>query len=224
MFYDLIGDLGDLSPEEFERLEGDQKIVEIWNDVFMSYEQKGGEVVGKLPQQNVDTGAGLERVTAVMQGSTNIFDTDLYQPLMGVIKSSSNSYEERHARIVADHIKTAVFMIQDGVAISNTGRGYVLRRILRRAFHSLEEIGCPAAIIKDLVHGVIGIYGDLYFPGVNEKVINLKIQLITTEMDKIEKIIQKGVTLFKKIKDDPTIVLTGKFLNDLEQTHGLPYQ
>jgi alanyl-tRNA synthetase len=113
-------------------------------------------------------------------------------------------------------------MIQDGIAISNTGRGYVLRRILRRAFHSLEEIQCSPEIVKDLVHGVVEIYGDLYFAGVNEKTINAKIKLITTEMDKILKILKQGMIIFKKIKDDPNTVISGKFLADLEQSQGLP--
>lgn len=222
MFYDLTGELGNMSSTEFEQADEDQKVVEIWNDVFMSYEQKGGEVVGQLPQKNVDTGAGLERVTAVMQGTTNIFDTDLFTPLLDILKSSSGYYNTTHARIVADHIKTAIFMIQDGVAISNTGRGYVLRRILRRAFHSLEELQCDVSVVPQLVHTVVEMYGDLYFKGVNEKLINAKIKLITTEMDKILKILSRGSGIFKKIKNDPNMVVTGKFLAELEQTHGLP--
>jgi alanyl-tRNA synthetase len=92
MFYDLKGDLGDMSAEEFEAADGRQGLVEIWNDVFMAYRQEGGGVVGQLPQKNVDTGAGLERVTAVMQGSTNIFDTDLFLPLLNILKEKSSLY------------------------------------------------------------------------------------------------------------------------------------
>ncbi len=222
MFYDLTGDLGDLSESEFEQADEDQKVVEIWNDVFMAYRQEGGEVVGNLPQQNVDTGAGLERVTAVMQGTTNIFDTDLFLPLLNIIKESAEQYDERHARIVADHIKTSVFMIHDGVVISNTGRGYVLRRILRRAYSSLEAMGCSEKIIPQLIHAVVEMYRDLYFAGVDEKKIAIKIKIVATEMDKIIGIVNRGVKIFKKIKDDPNTVITGKFLMDLEQTHGLP--
>ena len=222
MFYDLTGELGDMTDIEFEQADEDQKVVEIWNDVFMSYQQKGGEIVGQLPQKNVDTGAGLERITTVMQGADNVFDTDLFIPLMNLIREQAEAYNETQARIIADHIKTAVFMIQDGVIISNTGRGYVLRRILRRAFGSMEEIKCPQSIVPALVHAVVEIYNDLYFKNVNEKLISVKIKIITTEMDKILKIIQEGAKIFKKLKEDPRALVTGKFLMDLEQTQGLP--
>lgn len=222
MFYDLTGKLGDLSDTEFEVADEEQKLVEIWNDVFMSYRLEGGEIVGELPQKNVDTGAGLERVTAVMQGTTNIFDTDLFLPLLNIIKEKAENYNEKHARIIADHIKTAVFLINDGVVISNTGRGYVLRRILRRAYASLESIQCSEKIVPDLIHGVVEMYRDLYFKDVDEKKIAVKIKIVATEMDKIIKIIQRGVKIFKKIKANPNTMITGKFLMDLEQTQGLP--
>ncbi len=222
MFYDLTGSLGDLTPEEFEQADEDQKVVEIWNDVFMAYKQEGGEVVGELPQKNVDTGAGLERVTAVMQGTTNIFDTDLFLPLLSIIKEHAQDYNERDGRIVADHIKTAVFLLQDGVVVSNTGRGYVLRRILRRAYGSLENMQCSEKIVPNLIHAVVDMYRDLYFQNVNEKELAVKVKIVATEMDKIIKIIQRGLKIFKKIADDPRIVVTGKLLMDLEQTQGLP--
>lgn len=222
MFYDLTGNLGDLSDAEFEAADEKQDLVEIWNDVFMAYKLEGGEIVGALPQKNVDTGAGLERVTAVMQGTTNIFDTDLFLPLIDIIKNASEKYDEKHGRIVADHIKTAVFLINDGVVISNTGRGYVLRRILRRAYSSLEAMACSEKIIPELIHGVVEMYKDLYFKDVDEKKIAIKIKIVATEMDKVIKIIQRGVKIFKKIKDNPNTLITGKFLMDLEQTQGLP--
>mgnify|MGYP001446488887 CR=1 FL=1 len=157
-----------------------------------------------------------------MQGTTNIFDTDLYRPLIEMIKEHASTYNDTDARIVADHIKTAVFLINDGVVISNTGRGYVLRRILRRAYHSLESMGCSEKIVPQLIHIVIDMYRELYFKDVNEKQIAIKVKIVATEMDKIIKIIKRGVAIFKKIKDDPRATITGQFLMDLEQTHGLP--
>lgn len=222
MFYDLTSELGDLTDAEFEKADEEQSIVEIWNDVFMTYKLEGGEIVGELPQKNVDTGAGLERITAVMQGTTNIFDTDLFLPLIDIIKSHAEKYNKKHGRIIADHIKTAVFLINDGVVISNTGRGYVLRRILRRAYSSLEAIECSEKIIPELIHVVVQMYKDLYFKDVDEKKIAIKIKIVATEMDKVINIIKRGVKIFKKIKDDPNTVITGKFLMDLEQTQGLP--
>ena len=225
MFYDLTGKLGDMSQEEFEQADEDQKVVEIWNDVFMAYRQEGGEIVGELPKKNVDTGAGLERVTAVVQGVDHVFETDLFVPLMNLIKEYSEHYSkdtEREARIVADHIKTAVFMLQDGVVISNTGRGYVLRRMLRRAYDSMETLGMSEQHIPKLVHAVVEMYGDLYFPNVNEKVISVKIKVIATEMDKLIEIIKRGDMIFKKLKESGRKALDGSFLADLRQTKGLP--
>ena len=108
--------------------------------------------------------------------------------------------------------------------ISNTGRGYVLRRILRRAYHSLETIECSEKIIPELIHRVVAMYKDLYFKDVNEKQIAIKIKIVATEMDKVIRILKRGTKIFKKIADDPTKVVTGKFLMDLEQTQGIPLQ
>jgi len=222
MFYDLTGTLGDMSQEAFEQADEEQKVVEIWNDVFMAYRQEGGEIVGSLPQKNVDTGAGLERVTAVVQGVPHVFDTDLFIPIMNIIKEHATSYREREARIIADHIKTAVFMLQDGVVISNTGRGYVLRRILRRAYDAMEVISFSEKKVPLLVHAVVAMYGDLYFANANEKTIAIKIKVIATELDKVIHIITQGNTLFKKLSLSGVKRIDGTFLAELRQTKGLP--
>jgi alanyl-tRNA synthetase len=123
MFYDVtVPGLGDLTKDEYIKADNEQKVVEIWNDVFMQYLKKDGKIVGKLPSQNVDTGSGLERVVMAVQGKNNIFDTDLF-----------NGEKTKEERIVADHVRTALFMISDGVIPANVGRGYVLRRLIRRA-------------------------------------------------------------------------------------------
>ena len=222
MFYDLTGKLGDISETDFEQADEDQKVIEIWNDVFMAYRQEGGEIVGELPKKNVDTGAGLERVTAAVQGVNNLFETDLFVSLIDLIKEHSENYQERDARIVADHIKTAVFMIQDGVVISNTGRGYVLRRILRRAYHSMETLVMSEKHIPKLVHAVVEMYGERYFSKVNEKALSVKIKIIATEMDKIIAIVKKGDKIFKKLKEAGATSVDGSFLAKLRQTQGLP--
>jgi len=129
MFYDVTKEgLGDLNKEEYLKADSEQKVVEIWNDVFMEYEKKDGKVIGKLKQKNVDTGSGLERVVMAVQGKDNIFDTDLF-----------NGEKTKEERIVADHVRTALFMISDGVIPANVGRGYVLRRLIRRAVRFSKE-------------------------------------------------------------------------------------
>ena len=134
MFYDINEkSLGDLSHEQFIKADNEGKVVEIWNNVFMEYEKKDGKIIGKLAKRNVDTGMGLERTAMVLQKVNTVFETDLF-----------NNEKTKEERIVADHIKAALFLISDGVIPSNTGRGYVLRRLIRRAVRfskgPLEEI------------------------------------------------------------------------------------
>jgi alanyl-tRNA synthetase len=114
MFYDVVGNLNLQNKEEFLAADDKQQVVEIWNDVFMEYEQKDGKVVGKLSQKNVDTGAGLERLSMMLQGKNNIFETDLFA---GAIKSLTGTFPNlsvRSTRIIADHVRTSAFLIADG--------------------------------------------------------------------------------------------------------------
>ena len=131
----------------------------------MEYEQKDGKVIGKLAQKNVDTGAGLERITAVMQGKKTAYDTDLFAGIMGKIDefASPDKLENVKAkRIVADHIRTAVFMIADGVLPSNTDRGYVLRRLIRRAVRYADLLEIKSGSLFWLAESVIEKYGEVY--------------------------------------------------------------
>lgn len=133
MFYDMLGTVGDLDKQGFIDAQKREDVIEIWNDVFMEYEKKDGKVIGKLSQKNVDTGAGLERMTAVMQGKQTAYDTDLFLEIFNKINEFTNVDDIKAKRIVADHIRASVFMISDGVMPSNNGAGYVLRRLIRRA-------------------------------------------------------------------------------------------
>ena len=128
MFYDLTGKLGKgMTLAEYLKADDEQKVIEIWNNVFMEYLSEGGKIIGKLQKQNVDTGSGLERLVAVIQGKSNVFETDLFAPIIKRINKNVSSDDLKGKRIVADHIRAAVFMIADGVVPANTGRGYVLR-------------------------------------------------------------------------------------------------
>src|SRR5690606_18863401 len=134
MFYDLTKEgLGDLTHDQFVEANDSQKVVEIWNNVFMEYEKKDGKVIGKLTQKNVDTGSGLERLTAVVQRKDNIFEIDIFSSIIKAIKAVSENNDIKAERIVADHVRTAVFLINDGVIPSKNEKGSVLRRLLRRA-------------------------------------------------------------------------------------------
>lgn len=165
MFYDVTErGLGDMTLEEYKIADSKQEVVEIWNDVFMEYEKKDGKVIGKLQWKNVDTGAGLERLAMMMQKKSNVFDTDLFAPIMMRIRELAGGKADdiRAMRIVADHVRTSVFMVGDGVLPSNTDRGYILRRLIRRAVRYADTLGMAPDTLADIVPVVLEIYDGVY--------------------------------------------------------------
>ena len=168
MFYDMQGGLGDLTLEEFEKADEEQKVIEVWNDVFMEYEKKEGKIVGSLSQKNVDTGAGFERVLAVVQEKDSIFDTDLWRYIMPEAEKITDN--QRSQRIVADHFRTSSFIIADGIIPSNTDRGYILRRLIRRAVLNTKEKGIKEESVQSLVQAVVETYAGVYDNLSSEKV------------------------------------------------------
>jgi len=220
MFYDMEGNVGDLEKAEFIKAVQDEKIIEIWNDVFMEFEKKDGKVVGKLNQKNVDTGAGLERMTAVMQGKKTAYDTDIFSGIMGKIDEfcatlsvAQNMVENITARrILADHIRTSVFMISDGVIPSNTDRGYVLRRLLRRAVRFADTLEMKHGSLYHIANTVIEKYKDIY----SSILENSRIVLdeINKEESKFRETLEKGMKEFEK-GTDPFILFT---------TYGFPIE
>lgn len=221
MFYDVTVDgLGDMTKEEYLAADDRQDVVEIWNDVFMEYEKKDGKVIGKLSNKNVDTGSGLERVTMVVQGKDNIFATDLLAPLMERIAVLSSNPSEKSMRIVADHIRTVTFMIGDGVLPSNTDRGYILRRLLRRAVRFADLLGMPIQALSTLVPVVAEKYAEAY-PSISQQQ-----EVIQTAIDGEEKkfraTLTKGLKEFEKRITTGT--LTGKDAFELFSTYGFPFE
>ncbi len=212
MFYDLTGTLGDLDKDAFTAATDEQKIVEIWNDVFMEYEKKDGKIAGKLKKQNVDTGAGLERVSMVMQKVNNIFDTDLFSAIMGKVNEFTVSENEKAKRIVADHIRTAVFMIGDGVIPSNTHRGYILRRLLRRAVRYADVLGLTNGSLFWIAQTVVEKYKNVY-PELLQNAEIVKKE-IDQEEQKFRNTLAHGLKEFEK-GIDPFVLAT---------TYGFPIE
>ena len=231
MFYDITGVLGDMSQEEFEKNEDEQKVVEIWNDVFMAYKLVNGEIIGELPQKNIDTGAGLERITTMVQGKRDSYETDLFLPIISKIEELSGlSYGDKadeeyvkegnqcfldtrkQMRIVADHIRTSVFIISDGVVPSNTGRGYILRRVLRRAVRHSDLISLKHGTLLALARVVIEEYKDVYPELLNKEDIIKK--EISEEENKFRLTLEKGIREFEK-GEDPFVLFT---------TYGFPIE
>ncbi|MEC7489280.1 MAG: alanine--tRNA ligase [Pseudomonadota bacterium] len=149
------------SPEE----DGD-RFIEIWNLVFMQFEQVGPDTRQDLPKPSIDTGMGLERLTAVLQGKHNNYDIDLMRTLVEASANASgaeaNGIHQASHRVIADHLRASSFLIADGVLPSNEGRGYVLRRIMRRAMRHAHIMGCEKPLIWKLVNTLVSEMGKAF--------------------------------------------------------------
>jgi len=148
------------SPDE----DGD-RFVEVWNLVFMQYEQAAAEIVSELPKKSIDTGMGLERIAAVLQGTTDNYETDTFKALIAASEElTSNNSSEMSAshRIIADHLRTSGFLVADGVLPANEGRGYVLRRIMRRAMRHAHLLGASEPLMWRLVPALVAEMGAAY--------------------------------------------------------------
>ncbi len=205
MFYDVANRFNGrgITHEEYVQADDVRDVIEIWNDVFMQYEKKDGKIIGKLPKPSVDTGAGLERLLITLQGVDNIYDTDLLKPAMDYIKSNAKSFDLKSARIIADHVRSSSFLISDGVIPSNTDRGYILRRLLRRAIVNANKIGMPEFSLKNLVEVYSKIYATAY-PELTGKSENIKSE-INQEEEKFRHTLEKGLREFEKGTDPFTL-------------------
>lgn len=210
MFYDLTEEgLGDLSPEEFEKADSEQKVVEVWNDVFMEYQKRNGKVVGKLPQKNVDTGAGFERLLAVLQKKKSIYETDVFISIISKIKELAKKEDKKAERIIADHIRASVFIISDGVIPSNTDRGYILRRLIRRAVRYADILGIEEGKLTEIANLIGKQYGENH-SGVLENITMIK-GVIGDEEKKFRETLDKGLKEFEKGRDAFTLFSTYGF-------------
>ncbi|WP_439605312.1 alanine--tRNA ligase-related protein, partial [Shinella sp.] len=143
-------------------------MMEIWNNVFMEFDRQPGGALAPLPARSIDTGMGLERVTAVLQGVESNYDTDLFQPLLqDVATMCGQPYTRTDAastsmRVIADHMRASTFLIADGVIPSNEWRGYVLRKIMRRAMRHGKKLGITEPFMHALADRVVSEMGDAY--------------------------------------------------------------
>jgi alanyl-tRNA synthetase len=212
IFYDMDGTVGDLSHEEFVQAVKDERVIEIWNDVFMEYEKRDGKVIGKLSQKNVDTGAGLERLTAVMQGKKTAYDTDIFEEAFIKMQPFIIYDDEKSKRIVADHLRTSVFMIADGIIPSNNDRGYVLRRLIRRAVRFADKLGFKYNYLVLVAEKFINKYEYVY-PELRSNTAHI-LNEINKEEEKFRLTLKNGLKEFEK-GIDPFILAT---------TYGFPIE
>ena len=205
--------------------------VEIWNDVFMQYnKQEDGSYI-PLEQCNVDTGMGVERVTAILQGKASCYETELFIPLFEGLDAirgiSSPSERTNQERIIVDHVRTAVFMIADGVMPGNVDQPYVLRRILRRTILKGRNLDIEKSFIPALAQIVIDNYSDVY-PELQDNAAVIMDEL-KREEEQFARTIEKGMKEFHKlISKVPDHVqhkvISGKNAFKLYDTHGLPLE
>ncbi|MDO8557987.1 MAG: alanine--tRNA ligase [bacterium] len=216
MFY-WVGDPNDpVLQRPFQETHSDKRWVEIWNDVFMQYNKTAEGKFELLSKPNVDTGMGLERTLTALNGKKSVYETDLFTPIFDALRVDG---KDKKARIIADHIKTACFMISDGVEPSNKDRGYVVRRILRQAavYARQASLDLQDVWVGAVIVAVAKIYKDVY-PEIWMNAPHIT-QIISAEQKKFGDTLEKGLKEFLKKK-----FIDGKTAFDLYQTYGFPWE
>ena len=210
------------SPEE----DGD-RFVEIWNLVFMQFTQEADEIVGDLPKPSIDTGMGIERVAAVMQGVHDNYDTDTFKALIGASEALTGVKAEGDQtashRVIADHLRSTSFLLADGVLPSNEGRGYVLRRIMRRAMRHAHLLGASEPLMHRLVPELVSEMGAAYPELVRGQ--PLIQEVLEREETQFRRTLDKGLKLLDEATGDMGEggTLDGETAFKLYDTYGFPY-
>jgi alanyl-tRNA synthetase len=230
LYIDLGAEVSGGAHVEFGTEEGDARYVELWNLVFMQYDRAADGTMTPLPKPSIDTGMGLERITAVLQGKNNNFDTDLFTPIIErVAQRAGVQYhedEERDValRVIADHSRAAAFLIADGIYPDNDGRGYVLRRVMRRAIRFGRLLGLNDPFLVDSTAHVVELMGDAYPELVEGKETIARIVL--EEETRFGRTIQAGTKRLDEELAQLTakgqVVLDGRVAFELYDTHGFP--
>lgn len=200
------------------------RFVEIWNLVFMQYEQLSPQEMISLPKPSVDTGMGMERIAAVLQGVHNNFDTDIFKAIIEeseeITKIKATGAAQASHRVIADHLRSSCFLMADGVLPSNEGRGYVLRRIMRRAMRHVQLLGYKGTLMAKLVPTLVEKMGRTYPELV--RATPLIVETLNLEEDRFRQTLDKGLKLLteesQKVKD----LLPGDVAFKLYDTYGFP--
>lgn len=207
------------------------KYLEIWNNVFMEYFQPANGPLRPLEKKNVDTGMGLERTVATLQGAESVYDTDAFTNILAKISELSGKNYRDNAdtvkafRIVADHIRTATFMLGDprGVTPSNVDQGYILRRLIRRALRYAMQLGMPENALSQVAQAVVDDYGSVY-PELNDNREHI-IKELNTEETRFQRTLTNGMREFARIKDKfENGIIDGKSAFRLFDTFGFPIE
>lgn len=208
------------------------RFVEVWNLVFTQFNRKEGGILEPLPQKNIDTGMGLERLAAVMQGAPNNFETDLFKPLINAIKTNIGCQEITSAEqtkfmyAIADHIRAISFAIYDGVMPSNEARGYVIRKMIRKSVLHLRSLGINKPFLYNLVAVLAEIMEDPY-PDLKARRENIAQIVLGEEKSFIATLNSSDVLFkdkFKSLLKNPDADSAGRIAFSLYDTHGIPLE
>src|SRR5579885_1174289 len=221
IFYDHGPDIAG-GPPGSEDADGD-RYIEIWNLVFMQYDRAADGTLTPLPKPSVDTGMGLERISAVLQGVHNNYDTDLFQPLIKAAASIAGVKDLSNfsLRVIADHIRSCSFLITDGVIPSNEGRGYVLRRIIRRALRHRNKLGLTQPFFYQLVQPLVDLMGDAY-PELVKAQAHVE-RVLRQEEEQFNATLSQGLKLFEQVVSElKGDIIPGETVFKLYDTYGFP--
>ncbi|MBZ2188258.1 alanine--tRNA ligase [Alcanivorax sp. JB21] len=221
IFYDHGADVPGGPPGS----EGDDldRYIEIWNLVFMQYDRQPDGELKPLPKPSVDTGMGLERIAAVLQGVHSNYEIDLFQALLKAAAKATGTddLEEKSLRVIADHIRSSSFLICDGVIPSNEGRGYVLRRIIRRALRHGHKLGCESLFFHTLVAALVEQMGDAY-PTLRAEQARIE-KALKAEEEQFGRTLAQGMKVLEQaVATLDGDVIPGDVVFTLYDTHGFP--
>ncbi len=217
------------APKSF--IPADKAWVEIWNDVFMQYNKTDKGAYEPLSQKNVDTGMGVERVTAILQGRDSCYDTELFQPIFLKMNEfcgqSAAGDAARSRRIIADHLRAGTFIMADGISPGNVDQGYVLRRLIRRAVREGRKLGISKPFTHEIAEVVVSMFSDVY-PEVAAAAGKIREWLVREE-EQFQKTLEKGTVEFEKLisRVPPHIQhksVSGKNAFYLYETYGFPIE
>ncbi|MEJ5253552.1 MAG: alanine--tRNA ligase, partial [Armatimonadota bacterium] len=230
IFYDTRPDL----PPTPDGVWDDVRWLEIWNLVFMQYERHDGGRLTPLPRKNIDTGMGLERTSAILAGKASVFDTDVFQPIIariadlsGLAYTGGDSAQDVAFRLIADHIRAITMSVADGVLPSNEGRGYVIRRILRRAMlRGQNVLGFERPFLADVADAVVETLGDVYVELRERR--DYILRTVQSEEERFRQTIQIGSQRLMEMLESPEVrqrgVLAGEQAFMLYDTYGFPLE
>ena len=218
--------------DDFVKASDEDRVVEFWNLVFTQFDKDEEGNYNRLAHPNIDTGMGLERIATIMQGVDNIFEIDTVKNILNKVaqlsgvKYGEDAQKDISLRIITDHVKSVTMLISDGVQPSNEGRGYVLRRLLRRAARHGRLLGIKGLFLTDIVESVVENYGDAY-PNIKENKEYIE-KIVSLEEERFNETIDSGMNILneyiEEMKASNENILKGEKVFKLYDTYGFPIE